>query len=225
MTGSLQIKNSKYYVVLSFKDKNGVNKNKWVSTGYAIKGNKKRAEALIDGLIEKHHHLEYDGNKEEKLMFVDSIYDWLARKKNAVENSTYEGYEIYARRHIIPYFEELNLTLQEVTPKHIRDYYDYKHNSGRRDNKTGGLNSQSIKKHSIILKQVFNDALITEQISRNPASIIPIPQHEKQSKERFYLTSDEANRVLQAFNSHELQPLIYVTLYYGLRRSEALGLK
>ena len=31
--------------------------------------------------------------------------------------------------------------------------------------------------------------------------------------------------MLEAFRGHELQPLIYVTLYYGLRRSEVLGLK
>ena len=31
--------------------------------------------------------------------------------------------------------------------------------------------------------------------------------------------------MLKAFEGHELQPLIYVTLYYGLRRSEVLGLK
>ncbi len=31
--------------------------------------------------------------------------------------------------------------------------------------------------------------------------------------------------MLEAFTGHELQPLVYVTLYYGLRRSEAVGLK
>jgi integrase len=40
-----------------------------------------------------------------------------------------------------------------------------------------------------------------------------------------FLTGDEANRLLQAFTEHELQAMIYVTLYYGLRRSEALGLR
>ena len=31
--------------------------------------------------------------------------------------------------------------------------------------------------------------------------------------------------MLQAFTGHELQAMVYVTLYYGLRRSEALGLR
>jgi integrase len=35
----------------------------------------------------------------------------------------------------------------------------------------------------------------------------------------------EANVMLQAFKNHELQAMVYVTLYYGLRRSEALGLR
>jgi len=31
--------------------------------------------------------------------------------------------------------------------------------------------------------------------------------------------------MLQAFRGHELQALVYTTLYYGLKRSEVLGLK
>ena len=40
-----------------------------------------------------------------------------------------------------------------------------------------------------------------------------------------FLDSKEANEVLKLFRGHHLQPLIYMTLYYGLRRSEVLGLK
>ncbi|SFJ41632.1 Phage integrase family protein [Ruminococcaceae bacterium D5] len=40
-----------------------------------------------------------------------------------------------------------------------------------------------------------------------------------------YLTAEEANEVLRAFQGHRLQPLVYITLYYGLRRSEIIGIK
>jgi integrase len=128
-------------------------------------------------------------------------------------------------KHILPYFEKLKLYIDEVTPKHIRDYYEYKFKSGRLDGKPGGLDIQSIRKHSMVLKQVFTEALIAEQITRNPASAVPLPKQEKHEIKGVFLTGDEANRLLQAFSGHQLQAMVYVTLYYGLRRSEALGLR
>ena len=46
MTGSLQTKNGKYYAVINLIDNNGKRKQKWISTGLEIKGNKKKAEQL-----------------------------------------------------------------------------------------------------------------------------------------------------------------------------------
>lgn len=50
-------------------------------------------------------------------------------------------------------------------------------------------------------------------------------KEEEEVKERIFLTVEEANVMLEAFRGHELQALVYTTLYYGLRRSEVLGLK
>ena len=47
MTGSLQTKNGKYYAVINLTDVNGKRKQKWISTGYEIKGNKKKAEQFL----------------------------------------------------------------------------------------------------------------------------------------------------------------------------------
>ena len=127
---------------------------------------------------------------------------------------------------MIPYFKKLKLYLDKVTPKHIRDYYEYKFKSGRLDGKPGGLDIQSIKKHSMVLKLILNDAFIAEEIYRNPAANVPLPkQQDKSVYKGVFLTGEEANKMLQAFSGHDLQVLIYVTLYYGLRRSEVLGLR
>ena len=224
MTGSVQPKNGNYYAVLYYKDENKKNKTKWIPTGYEIKGNKRNAEAMLPEFIEKYQHLEFKEDVTNKILFTDAVRQWLDCKKNKVERSTYESQTIYVNKHIIPHFEKLNLYLDEVTPKHIRDYYEYKFKSGRCDNKTGGLNVQSIKKHSIVFKQVFTEAVIAEQIIRNPASNVPLPKQE-QTMRAVFLTGEEANKLLQIFSGHQLQAMVYVTLYYGLRRSEALGLK
>ena len=110
------------------------------------KGNKKKAEEMIDDFIERYHDLETISDNSSEILFTDYVLDWLERKKNKVQLSTWEGYEIYVKKHIIPYFEPMNLTLGEVTPKHIMDYYDSRLVCGRNDHKTGGLSIQSIKK-------------------------------------------------------------------------------
>ncbi len=64
-----------------------------------------------------------------------------------------------------------------------------------------------------------------EYIGRNSALNVPLPKQEDKKQIGTFLGVEDANKVLQAFRGHHLQPLIYVTLYYGLRRSEVLGLK
>ena len=51
MTGSLQIKNNKYYAVLNFKDKEGKRKQKWISLDMEVKNNKRKAEQALNKLI------------------------------------------------------------------------------------------------------------------------------------------------------------------------------
>lgn len=228
MTGRLVERNGKYQAVLYFRDKNKKEKQVWRSTGYEIKGNKRKAEAKLAELMEQFRYLEYNetdnNNATDDSLFTQAIKQWLTSKKNKLEKSTYEGYMSYIDCHILPYFEKLNLRLDEVTPKHIKDFYEDKFKNGRIDGK-GGLSVRSIRKYSIVLKQVFKDAVITEKISRNPTIGVPFPTNEKPEFKGMFLTGEEANKMLQAFTGHELQAMVYVTLYYGLRRSEALGLR
>ena len=52
-----------------------------------------------------------------------------------------------------------------------------------------------------------------------------MPAKEVPTREKKFLTLEEANAVLQAFKGHPMQAMVYITLYYGLRRSEVLGLR
>lgn len=226
MNGSIQTKNGKLYAVLSYKGEGGTYKYKWVSTGLPVRGNKKKAESMIPDYIERYNYLEGAAKDTEKILFVDYMLDWLERKKNKVQVSTWEGYEIYTKCHIIPYFKPLRLEIGDVTPKHIMDYYESRLVCGRKDHKPGGLSTEAIKKHKTVMNMVFEEALIAEIVNRNPVEHVPLPKrNDEETKERVFLTVDEANRMLEAFRGHELQALVYITLYYGLRRSEVLGLK
>ncbi len=47
VTGNLQIKDGKYYAVVNLRDETSKRKQKWVSTGLSVRGNKKNAEQFL----------------------------------------------------------------------------------------------------------------------------------------------------------------------------------
>lgn len=222
MTARLKIKGDRYYAVINYKEGTD-HKQKWIALGIPAKNNKRRAEAMLDEI--KREYEERYSTPAGDMMFVAYARQWLEKKKTCTEMSTWEGYQIYVERHIVPYFEPLKLSLRDIKPQHIMDYYHYKYTAGRLDGKEGGLSIPSIKKHATVIKEIFGEALIAEYIIRNPATGVKLPAKDVSTKDKVFLNSDKANEVLAAFDGHQLQALVYTTLYYGLRRSEVLGLR
>ena len=222
MTVSLREKNGYFYAVASYKA-NGAQKQKWVALNLPVKNNKRKAEARLDEI--KRDFEEKYLSPASDMLFVTYIKRWLEKKKNTIELSTWEGYQIYAEKHIIPYFESKKLSLADIKPQHIKEYYEHKYASGRLDGKPGGLSIASIKKHGIVLKEVFNSAVVEDLVKRNPASGVRLPAKEVKKVKGRFLTAAEAGDVIRAFEGHRLKALVCTTLYYALRRSEVLGLR
>lgn len=148
------------------------------------------------------------------IKFTDYAQKWLENKKGTVEQCTWDGYFNSVEKHIIPYFEKLNLYIKDIKPMHISEYYNYKFRNGRCDNK-GGLSMCSLKAQRFVLKCILNNALsVDEIITKNPALNVPLPKIEK-SKEQHsvFLNQEQANEMLKCFDNHPLQPLVYIYLY------------
>jgi integrase len=222
LTARLQDKGGRYYCVINYKD--GENRRqKWIALGISTKESKQKALKLME---EK--RAEFESRMclaGSTTYFVDYIEKWLNERKGVVQQTTWEGDETYVYRHIIPYFEPLKLLLVDVKPIHIKQYYEYKYTQGRLDGKEGGLSISTLKKHALILKQSLDCAVLEEYIVSNPTAVVKMPAKEIPVREKKFLTLEEANEVIQAFQGHPLQAMIYVTLYYGLRKSEVLGLR
>lgn len=217
MNGSLQIKNDRYYMVLSYKE-NGKNKQKWISTKLKVKGNKRQAlEMLNKTIAEFEEKNKVHGDEPGDILFVDYINQWLGFKKNKVEETTWGSYFNTVKKHLIPYFEPLKLSVKDVSSKHIVNYYEYELSNGSA--------ISTLKLYAVILKNILSQALLEEIIDRDPSFKIPLPKKEDSGKKERFLTAEEANKLLEIFEGHWLKPIIYITLYYGLRRGEVLGLK
>ena len=220
MTGSLQIKNDKFYIVLNTRDTNGKRKVKWVGTDLEVKGNKKRAEKMLRDMLR-------DYEKREKLVhsdmtFADAVREWLRGTEIRVDAVTFQSYTKVANTHVLPYFDALGTKLTEIDRRTLQTYIDEKHRNGRVDG-TGGLSPARIRHLKNILFQTLKDAVRNEIIATNPCEYIKMPPLQRYEA-KFY-TAEQCAALLSAIRNDTIYPIVKVTAVYGLRRSEALGLK
>ena len=77
VSGHVTEKSGYLYIVLQLKDQNGKRNQKWISTHIKAKGNKRRAEEMLQKLRK-----EYTDNAEttdhSKAIFFDAYYDRMA---------------------------------------------------------------------------------------------------------------------------------------------------
>lgn len=219
MTGSLQEKNGKYYAVINVTE-NGKRKQKWIATGYETKGNKKRAEQFLRDKLKEY---ELKSNLvSTDVLFCDYINHWLEKAKPSIDIITYKGYVDVANTHIIPYFKQLNVKLVDVTRDTIQQYVDEKHRNGKK-NGSGGLSPKTIKSHMIVIQQTIKEAKKSNLIASNPCEFVVLPK-QKKYEANFY-TIEQLNDLFYSIKNEELYNLVYLTVLFGLRRSEVLGLK
>lgn len=226
MTGSLQVKNGKYYAVVNYQDQDGKRKQKWINTGLTEKGNKKAASKTLRDILNEYEDKKVCIGKD--MIFADYVEHWLKNLKmcegtdEGVDPITYQGYEQYVKKHISPYFKSLGLKVSEITPQILDKYRNDKLESGRLDGK-GGLSPKSVKLYFIVIHLVLKKALKDRLIAYDPSIGVAMPKLDK-FKGKFY-SSQEVEQLLKACTAEPLKPLITFTVYYGLRRSEALGIK
>lgn len=219
MTGSLQTKNDKYYIVLNLTQQ-GKRRQKWISTGLPVKGNKRRAEQLLREMLQQYQ--QQSGSSSCDTRFSDYVRYWLEQVRRRVDEVTWQGYDALARCHILPYFDKCSLLLQELTRADLQTYLDEMASDGRKDGR-GGLSARSIRLHKNILHQTLNEALKNGLISNNPCQLLDLPSVPRY--EAHFYDEQQLQRLLQAAKDDPLYPLIQLAMIYGLRRSELLGLK
>ena len=219
MTGSLQVKNGKYYMVLNSTE-NGKRKQKWISTGLTEKGNKRKAEQMLREKL----------TEEEKrnpvvcsdMTVADCVRRWLIRMQRRVDEVTYRSYQHTAETHILPYFDENGIKLCDCTVEVLQTYFDEKYRNGRKDGK-GGLSSKTMRHHKGILGQALAECVKDGLMPSNPCQYVEMPRRERH--EAHFYSAEQLQQLITALNGDPIQPLVKIAALYGLRRSELLGWK
>ena len=213
MTGSLQIKSGVYYAVLNLKDETGKRRPKWICTNLKVKDNKRRAEDFLNKLLVEHGSIKTVYKKDT--LFSDYMLLWLDTIAGSIERNTYESYRAIIQRYIVPHFSARKTKLQNLEPQHIQEFYNSQVKKGLSPNTV-------IKQHANIRK-ALQHAVKMNMIPYNPADRVTLPK--KQPYHASFYTAEQVNSLLTAFKNEQIYPAVMLAAFYGLRRSEVLGLK
>lgn len=215
VTGSIYERKGIYYAIVSYYV-DGRRKQKSVSTGLPVKGNKRRALEFLENLKRTYETKESMENMDgSRLLMTNYMDEWLKIVKPLVERATYKSYDNMVSARIRPHFEKLNLLLTEVEPKHIKMLYD--------EILKQGYTTNTVIHYHAVLHQALAYAVKNDYILSNPADRVKRPKKNKHISS-FY-TKEEILTLLDIAKDDPIYIPIVLSAYYGFRRSETLGMR
>lgn len=154
----------------------------------------------------------------DQILFCDYMLFWLKSMRHSVDEDTFAGYQCGIESSIYPYFLEKGFTLSDLekNPQLIKDYYDY-----LMDTRKVSANTV-IHRHANIRK-ALQELYIDGTINCNPADRVKKP-----IKEVFVgsiYNAEELDQMFRVFRGDPLEQIVIFASYYGMRRSEIIGLK
>lgn len=219
IAGHLQEKHGIYYIVLSYKDSAGKRHTPWFSTDLPVRNNKKRAEAMLLEMRKSYVPPMDEPEDEPKgeiddLLFSDFLQQWLLVAKSTIRLTTYASYAGLMKSSILPYFAEKGYLLKNLTAKNLQDYYTIQ---------LDRVSANTVIHYHAIIHRALKYAVKMDMITGNPADKVERPK-----KDKFvgsFFDSKEINKLFAQIEGDTLEVPIKIGAFYGLRRSEILGLK
>jgi len=158
-----------------------------------------------------------------KTVYRDYMADYLKDKKTRVKGRTLDTYESMVNNHILPVRKNSDgkdvglgdLTLAEITPRHIQNLYNHLQESG-------SLSGENIQKVHTLINESLEKAAGWDMIIKNPAAVVDRPKAE--TKEMLYWNEEESHKFLEAAKTDRYYHAFLLALTTGMRQGEILGL-
>jgi integrase len=178
---------------------------------------------VADELARIRHELATDTYIEPAACTLGDWLDkWMVQyKKGELKRSTYESYERLIRTHIKPSLG--NIPLAKLQPHMLQGFYNEKLESGRLDDKEGGLSTRMVRYFHAIIRQALQQAVREGILPRNVADATSPPVI--RNKQMRPLTEDELLKFFEVAKEDRLFPAFVLVATTGLRRGEVCGLK
>ena len=227
------VKNGKQYVVFDFKDDAGKRKRKWVTTGLTEKCTKKALKEAVDQIVE-----EFDlsfapqipassvsalasapvtaATPESSMKMSGYIEEWLNAIRPNVARTTHSTYKGITKRFLC-YLDTHypDITLGQLRYNHIQEFLNQK--------LAEGCKGSNVKQYYLAIHSALAYAVKMEYISVHPMDKLVVPRAERH--EASFYNKEELNTLFDVFKGDKLELVVHIAAYYGLRRSEVIGLR
>jgi integrase len=214
VSGHLEERYGLFRILLTWTDQAGNRHRKSVSTGLVVKGNKTRAIEIMNEMKNEHEALMKTMPNIDGLLFADFMEEWLEVIKPEIKLTTYGGYQMNVQKSISPYFRKKGILLCELTADDINEFYAEKLKS---------IKATSVHKLHANISKALKYAVEKDYI---PYSIMGKVKRPK--PQRFvgkFLKQSEAVDLFESVKGHRLDLGVIFGAFYGLRRSEVVGLR
>ncbi len=155
--------------------------------------------------------------KELKVGKTDAFSSWAdiwleTYKKPVVRPYTYENtYRTRVEKYLKPYFK--NRDLNAITQKDIQDFF----------NSHKEVSTALLKTLRIILKNIFDKAIINDLCSKNPVNDIKLSSNYEEKERQAYNAKQQRLAIQWAMDNNKTD--ILIALKTGIRRGELFGLR
>ena len=210
-----------YYIITQQEviDGKKISKRVWCATGLQDKDENisKAVEMREKRLSSAGSALSVD--REVPMKTYVNLY--LAKKRRTIADTTYSGY-FYRGNRIIDFFDEIKV--RSVSKVNVEQFLDHLITDCESQERT-------VKDIKTLLSGIMDQAVRDGLIAINPVKEATmnktlILKHAKvKNDDDDFFSFKEAQLFLTIAESHELYELFFVTLFFGLRREEVLGLR
>lgn len=232
------VKNGKHYVVFDFKDSTGKRKRKWVCTELSEKCTKKALKEAVDKIVAEfdeqfrigavinrkpaisscanESHAGVADTPEANMSMREYINEWLTAMRPNLARTTYQTYS-RMNGHFLDYLDihYPGITLGELRHNHVQEFLNYKLDEG--------CKGSCAKQYYLAIHSALAYAVKMEYILTHPMDKLVVPRAEKH--EASFYNKDELMHLFEVFKGDVLELVVHIAAYYGLRRSEVLGLR
>ncbi|MBP5607640.1 MAG: site-specific integrase [Lachnospiraceae bacterium] len=201
--------------------KDGVKKTEkiWIATG--LKDNAENIKKASEMRAKLQNHKRDVVMTDRNVSFADYTDAFLKKKKREVSETTYSSYFFRAKR-IKDYFGAVKV--RDINELMVENFLDDLF-------ETHKVQPRTVKDTKVFLGSIMELAVREGIIPYNPVKEVVINKNladkyskEKNSDEEFF-SFEEAQLFLDRIKDNELYELFYLTLFFGLRREEILGLR
>lgn len=210
-----------YYIITQQEviDGKKISKRVWCATGLQDKD-----ENISKAVEMREKRLSSAGNAlsvDREVPMKTYVNLYLAKKRRTIADTTYSGY-FYRGNRIIDFFDEIKV--RSVSKVNVEQFLDHLITDCESQERT-------VKDIKTLLSGIMDQAVRDGLIAINPVKEATmnktlILKHAKvKNDDDDFFSFKEAQLFLTIAESHELYELFFVTLFFGLRREEVLGLR